>query len=106
MFRVTSRAAQQVIASAKEGGTEGMALRFAARQREDGSIDYLMGFDDPKEEDIRLNCEGLDIVISPEYLSLLEEAVMDYVELDEGGWQFIFLNPKDANYAPPKEFSE
>ncbi len=106
MFKVTPRAAQQVIASAKQGGTEGMALRFAARKKDDGSIDYLMGFDDPKEEDIRFSCEGLDIVISPEYLPLLDEAVMDYVELDEGGWQFIFLNPKDASYVPPKEVSD
>ncbi len=26
---------------------------------------------------------------------------MDYVEMEEGAYRFIFLNPNDANYSPP-----
>ncbi len=26
---------------------------------------------------------------------------MDYVELEAGTYNFIFLNPNDANYSPP-----
>ena len=35
MFKVTPRAAEQVIAAAGQGGTTGMALRLAAQQRPD-----------------------------------------------------------------------
>jgi iron-sulfur cluster assembly protein len=27
---------------------------------------------------------------------------MDYVELEPGSWQFIFMNPNDPNYKPPE----
>ena len=103
MFKVTSRAADQVREAAKGGGTEGMALRLAAQQKPDGSIDYLMGFDEAKEDDIQFKSENVDIVIAPEYVPLLDQAVMDFVQLDDGETQFVFMNPKDANYVPPKE---
>jgi iron-sulfur cluster assembly protein len=103
MFKITSRAAQQILQAAKMGGTEGMALRFAAQRKEDGSFDYLMGFDDAKEEDIQFDSEGINIVMEPEDFSLLDQTVMDFAELDDGESQFIFLNPKDSNYSPPIE---
>lgn len=85
------------------GGTEGMALRFAAQKKEDGSFDYLMGFDDAKDDDIQFDSEGVSIIMEPEYFSLLDETTMDFTELDDGESQFIFINPKDSNYTPPKE---
>ncbi len=103
MFKMTEAAAEQVRESARQGGTEGMVLRLAARQKEDGTFDYLMGFDEAKEEDIQLVCEGVEVVMSPEFVPLLEETTMDYVELDDGERRFIFINPKDANYSPPTE---
>lgn len=103
MFKVTETAANQVREAAKQGGTEGMALRLAASQKPDGSIDYLMGFDEAKEDDIAFNSEGVDIVMAPEHVPLLDEAVMDFVQLDEGDRQFVFLNPRDPGFTPPKE---
>jgi iron-sulfur cluster assembly protein len=103
MFKVTAAAAQQVLNAAKQGGTEGMSLRLAAHQQQDGSIDYRMGFDEASEDDIRLSSEGIDIVMSPEDVPLLDSATMDYVEIEPGQYHFIFLNPKDANYTPPAE---
>lgn len=103
MFDMTHSAAQQVKQAAREGGTEGMPLRLAAQLRGDGSIDYHMGFDEVHEQDIQLTCHGVDLVIGDEYLELLEEAVMDYVELEPGRFHFIFLNPRDANYTPPTD---
>ncbi len=103
MFRVTQSAAAQVKVSAQQGGTDGMPLRLAARQKPDGSIDYLMGFDEVTEEDIRFTSEGVEIVMAPESVPLLDEALMDYVELEQGEHQFIFINPKDANYSPPTD---
>jgi Fe-S cluster assembly iron-binding protein IscA len=31
----------------------------------------------------------------------MEGATLDYVEIEPETWQFIFLNPNDANYSPP-----
>ncbi len=101
MFKITESAAKQVRVAAKQSGAEGMALRMAARQKDDGTIDYLMGFDEIHEEDVHTNCCSVEIVMAPESIPLLEEATMDYVNLEEGGYQFIFLNPRDANYTPP-----
>jgi len=103
MFRVTTKAAEQVRSAAKQGGTEGLSLRLAATQKPDGSIDYRMGFDSASDEDIRTLSEGVDIVMAPEHVPLLAEATMDFVEIEPGQFHFIFLNPKDANYKPPEE---
>ncbi|MEW8028905.1 MAG: iron-sulfur cluster biosynthesis family protein [Candidatus Thiodiazotropha sp.] len=103
MFKITPRAAQQIQQAAKMGGTEGMALRFAAQKKEDGTFDYLMGFDDAKDDDIQFDSEGVSVIMEPEYFSLLDETTMDFAELDDGESQFIFINPKDSNYTPPKE---
>ncbi|MEJ2693115.1 MAG: iron-sulfur cluster assembly accessory protein [Candidatus Thiodiazotropha sp.] len=103
MFKITPRAAEQIRQAAKQGGTEGMALRFAARRKEDGSFDYLMGFDDAKDEDIQFDIEGVSMIMAPEHYSLLDETTMDFADLDDGEQRFIFLNPKDANYSEPKE---
>jgi iron-sulfur cluster assembly protein len=103
MFKVTAAAAEQVVRAAKQAGTEGLSLRLAAHQKADGSIDYRMGFDDVTEDDIRFACEGVDIVIAPEYVPLLDQATMDFVEIEPGHQHFIFLNPKDANYESPIE---
>ncbi len=102
MFKITPRAAEQILQAARQGGTEGMALRFAARQKEDGTFDYLMGFDDAKDEDIQVDIEGVTVIMEPEHYSLLDATTMDYAELDDGERQFIFLNPKDSNYSESK----
>ncbi|MGE5152894.1 MAG: iron-sulfur cluster assembly accessory protein [Bdellovibrio bacteriovorus] len=103
MFKLTTAAAAQVLVAAKEGGAEGMSLRLAAQRRPDGAIDYRMGFDEATEDDIRMSCEGIDVVMTPEQVPLLDQATMDYVEMEAGQYHFIFLNPKDANYQPPTE---
>ena len=103
MFKVTPQAAEQVKVAAEQGGTAGMALRLAAQKRPDGSIDYRMGFDEATEDDIRFSSEGVQIVMAPEFVPLLDAATLDFVELEPGDSQFIFLNPNDANYVLPSE---
>jgi iron-sulfur cluster assembly protein len=103
MFKVTEAAAQQVKNAAQQGGTEGMALRLAAMKHADGTYDYRMGFDEISEDDIKFASEGVDIVMAPEYVPLLDNTTLDFVQLDEGESQFIFINPDDANYAPSPE---
>lgn len=103
MFKVTPQAAEQVRVAAEQGGTTGMPLRLAAQKRADGSIDYRMGFDEPTDDDIRFNSEGVQIVMAPEFVPLLDAATLDFVELEPGESQFIFLNPNDPSYVPPTE---
>ncbi|MBO8085037.1 MAG: iron-sulfur cluster assembly accessory protein [Marichromatium sp.] len=103
MFRLTTAAARQVLEAARQGGTEGLALRLAAHQGPDGGIDYRMGFDEVGEEDIRFQTEGIEVCMAPEHVPLLDDATMDYVELEPGQFHFIFLNPRDPHYQPPAE---
>jgi iron-sulfur cluster assembly protein len=103
MFTVTESASSQIKQAAQQSGTDGMPLRLAAKQKPDGSLDYLMGFDEVKEDDIHLSTQGVEVIMAPEYVPLLDEAVMDFVELDGGDKQFIFLNPRDPNFVPPTD---
>lgn len=103
MFKLTTAAAGQVVKAAQQGGTEGMSLRLAAFQSADGAIDYRIGFDEPTEDDIRVTCEGVDVIMTPEQVPLLDQTTMDYVEIEAGQFRFIFLNPKDPHYKPPTE---
>ncbi len=103
MFTVTPAAAKQVMKAAPQGGAEGLSLRLAAHQAADGAISYRMGFDEATEDDIRQRCEGVDVVMAPEYVPLLDQATLDFVEIEPGQLNFIFLNPKDPNYVPPVE---
>ncbi|KAA6187449.1 iron-sulfur cluster assembly accessory protein [Thiohalocapsa marina] len=104
MFKLTTAAAEQVLKAAKQGNAEGMSLRLAAARKPDGAIEYRMGFEDSVgEDDIRFQSEGIDLVMAPEDVPLLDETVMDYVEIEEGKPHFIFLNPKDPNYRPPAD---
>jgi iron-sulfur cluster assembly protein len=103
MFRITPAAAEQIRVAAKQGGTEGMALRLAVSENSDGSLNYKMGFDEPAETDLRVVSEGVEVVMDPRFKELLDDCTLDFVELDEGNWQFIFLNPADPHYVPPKE---
>jgi iron-sulfur cluster assembly protein len=103
MFRITPAAADQIRKAAEQGGTEGMPLRLAVRENADGSFNYKMGFDEPAENDLRIVSEGIEVVMDPGDQEKLDECVLDFVELEPGNWHFIFLNPADPHYVPPKE---
>ena len=104
IFQITERAAAQILSAAKEGNMEGMALRLAPRRNADGSIEYnKMGFDPIKDGDVHIHTEGVDVVFEPVFKELLEGAMMDFVEIEADNPSFIFLNPNDPNFVPPKE---
>jgi iron-sulfur cluster assembly protein len=104
MITITPTAAEQIRSSARQGDMQGLAMRIAARRDPDGSIHYGLGFDDNQlDGDLRLNSEGIDIVIGESSQILVDGMTVDYVEIEPGSWQFIFLNPNDVNYVPPKK---
>ncbi len=103
LFKVTEAAARQVRRSAEQGGTEGLPLRVAASKNADGSIDYKMGFDEFRTGDLHVPCGSINVVVTPACGELLDGTTMDHVEIEPGQFRFIFMNPNDANYAPPAE---
>ncbi|MGB5641773.1 MAG: iron-sulfur cluster assembly accessory protein [Gammaproteobacteria bacterium] len=103
MITVTEEAAKQIKLSAKQGKAENLPLRIAATRNEDNSIHYGMGFDDSKDDDIVITTADVDIIVSPVSADLLKDTVLDFVELEPGKHQFIFMNPNDPSYTPPQE---
>lgn len=104
MITITEKAADQIRMSAQQGDMQALPLRLAAQKMPDGSIHYGMGFDDASHpEDQNFSSAGVDIVIAPQSFSLLQGATLDYVELEPGNAEFIFLNPNDPNYTAPRE---
>jgi len=101
MITVTKAAATQIKLSAEQGNSEGMPLRIAASRNDDNSIHYGMGFDDNKEGDITVSSEDVTIVVSASSAELLKDTTIDFVELEPGKFQFIFMNPNDPDYKPP-----
>lgn len=101
MIKITPEAAKQIQTSAQQGNTESLPLRIAATKNDDGSLHYGMGFDENKEGDISVTSEGIDIIVSPISADLLKDTTLDFVELEPGKKQFIFMNPNDPNYIPP-----
>ncbi|MGD8524739.1 MAG: iron-sulfur cluster assembly accessory protein [Thioalkalispiraceae bacterium] len=104
MIKVTPEAAKQITEAAKQGQTEGFALRLAAQRKDDNSIEYMMGFDDAqRDEDIQIDSEGVKLVTSAGYVELLNGLTIDYVEIEPGQYNFIFMNPNDPSYQAPAD---
>jgi iron-sulfur cluster assembly protein len=103
MIELTDRAARQIKKAADEGHMTGLALRLAVKRKPDGSFDYAMGFDEATDDDIQVKSQGISVVAKPAYLEMLNGTKLDFVELEPGDFQFIFLNPNDPTYVPPTE---
>jgi iron-sulfur cluster assembly protein len=106
MITISPSAAEQIRFSAKQTNSEDLPLRIAAQVAVDESIEYGLGFDEEKEGDMKFTIEGIDIVIAPACAEFLQGAHLDFVELEPGNSNFIFQNPNDPNYKPPKEDEE
>ena len=99
---VTQTAAQRILTSSQEGDAGNQHLRVAARRRPDGGIEYAMGFDDPQNDDVHVHWHGLNVIVAPTSTELLTGTTLDFVELEAGAFEFIFMNPNDPHYVPPK----
>ncbi|MDH5571287.1 MAG: iron-sulfur cluster assembly accessory protein [Gammaproteobacteria bacterium] len=104
MITITPAAAEQIKLSAKQNQAEALPLRIAAKREADGSIQYAMGFaDENHADDILFKSEGVDIVVTQGSAVLLSGTTMDFVELEQGEYNFIFMNPNDPTYSPVSE---
>ncbi|MFZ2649089.1 MAG: hypothetical protein WA210_03185 [Burkholderiaceae bacterium] len=95
MLSLTPAAAQEILAAAARSDAAGMALRIAARQIADGSIEYGMGFDEQRDDDEGAEFGGLKVLVASPSLPLLEDTVLDYVEIEPGRHDFIFIPPPE-----------
>ena len=103
MIKLTTAALEQIRESASQGGFDSLPLRIAIKEQEDGSFHYAMGFDEQRlPGDTFYNYDGVDLVVATASKDLSEGMTIDFVELEPGKPEFIFLNPNDPTYVPPK----
>ncbi len=102
MFSISENALTQIKKQIAETKAENMALRFSAFFTKERTIQYNMGFDNNKEDDIQLNLGGIPILLDQPSSDIMEEAKLDYVKLESGDFQFIFINPLDPSQVAPK----
>ena len=103
MLAITEAAAIIIAKQHKETNAGSMFLRLAAKANKDGSIEYGMGFDEANDHDIKIKQFEIEVIVDPQSSELLDEATMDYVEIEKDQFHFIFSNPLDKNYVPPKK---
>ncbi len=104
MISLTSDALEQIKVSINEGGHGNLPIRVAIKEQADGSFHYAMGFDEQRlPGDSFVTIEGVSLVVSEGSKSLAEGMTIDYVELEAGKKEFIFLNPNDPTYVAPKK---
>jgi len=103
VLKLTIEAAEQIRRAAEDSDTGKLALRVAAKRGPDGSIEYGMGFDAERANDLQFLSEGIAILVSPHSKELLMGTVLDFVEIEPGEFQFIFSNPNDTGAPPAAE---
>ncbi|MFV1973020.1 MAG: HesB/IscA family protein [Thiohalobacterales bacterium] len=104
MITITPAAAEQIRTSARQGQMSGMAMRIAATRNPDGTLHYGMGFDDNQMDgDVNITSEDINIVVSESSMLLVQGMTLDFVELEPGACQFVFMNPNDPNFKSSDE---
>jgi len=102
MLTLTPAATQEILAATARSNAAGMALRVAARQVADGSIEYGMGFDEEREEDASVKFGELKVLVGAPSLPLLENTVLDFVEVEPGRSDFVFIALDEPVAATPR----
>lgn len=103
-INVTQDAIKQIEIAAEQSGATGLPLRVATTRTPEGGLDYRMGFDDEgiKDGDSQGNAGNITVIVSADEQPLLEGTVLDYVEIEQGQFHFIFSNPNDPGHSGKK----
>ncbi|MEM7564645.1 MAG: Fe-S cluster assembly protein HesB [Pseudomonadota bacterium] len=104
MIKISDNALEQIKFSAEQTNMQGIPLRIAIKEQQDGSFHYAMGFDEQRlPGDNFVNIDDVSLVISSASKDLAEGMTLDFAELETGKPEFIFLNPNDPTFVPPKK---
>jgi iron-sulfur cluster assembly protein len=104
MIKISNSAIEQIKLSAEQGDMPSIPLRIAIKEQQDGSFHYAMGFDEQRlPGDNFVNVDGVSLVVSTISKDLAEGMTIDFAELEAGKPEFIFLNPNDPTFVPPKK---
>jgi iron-sulfur cluster assembly protein len=95
IITLTPAAAAQIKDSATHANCDGMFLRVTGRPGDAESVIYGMGFDHLRDDDIKMESEGVTIIMTPPQIQFLVGATLDYVKLSTGHGRFVFVNPND-----------
>lgn len=103
MMKVTAAAAEQISTARKQSNCEDTPLRIAVQAKSDGSLHYMMGFDDEKKPgDFVIEADTVNVVVDQASQPLANGMSLDFVEI-EGTMEFIFINPNDPKQTPVSE---
>ena len=106
MLTISQTAADQIKLSIEKTDSQDLKLRIAAKVAVDESIEYGMGFDEQKDDDILVAVTGVEIIVAPHCAEYLNGAHLDFVAIEGDSFNFIFQNPNDPNFKAPKEPDE
>jgi len=92
MISLTDSAAAQIAKMQAEKASEGQQLRIFVEPGGCSGFEYGMSFDDPKEDDSRLEDNGVPFLVDPTSFEYLDGSVVDF---DDGlsGKGFEIRNP-------------
>ena len=103
IFEISDEAAKQINVASASSESSDWPLRISLNVDDKGKFNYLMGFDQSKEEDLQLKINGINILIDPNSMINLKNTKLDFVAIDGKDKQFIFINPNDPEYRKPDE---
>ncbi len=92
MITLTDRAARQIESMHRESASDGQLLRVFVETGGCSGFQYGMSFDAPKDDDERLESEGVNFLVDPASYAYLDGSNIDF---DDGlqGKGFEIKNP-------------
>ena len=91
MLTLSPAANERLLEALDNQDVDSYGLRVAARYLESESrYEFVMGFDDLRDGDEEIVCNGIVLLVSPVSQQALSNIVIDYAALEEGQMAFIF----------------
>ncbi len=96
---VTPTAAAVLRRAAVQSGEDEVVVRVAATLT-DGELTVGFGFDEPRDQDSRCECDGVTLLVSPPSRDLLQGVEMDFVVDGDEQTYFVFRRPASGTADP------
>ncbi|MBK7660621.1 MAG: iron-sulfur cluster assembly accessory protein [Betaproteobacteria bacterium] len=90
MITLTPAAEERIREQGAGEAGEPVHLRVAARLDEHGSIEYGLGFDEPRAGDAQVPGAGVVVLVAAASQELLQDVILDYLEVEPGQFRFVF----------------